>query len=88
MRKLGIIAVILTVFALVLAFTACNTTVEGTEVFTATFYVDGVEYASVPLDANFSLPAAPTKEGYTFTGWYTDQAFTVTFDAKALGFAF
>ncbi len=29
------------------------------------------------------LPAPPTKDGYRFEGWYTDQKFTEKFDTKA-----
>ncbi|MBC2185495.1 LPXTG cell wall anchor domain-containing protein [Listeria sp. FSL L7-0253] len=42
-----------------------------TEAFTAVFDVDGKQ-TSVTVGANELIkePAAPTKEGYTFTGWY------------------
>ncbi len=40
-----------------------------------TFYVDGNSYHQINL-ANFEtavLPDAPTKEGYIFQGWYTEE---------------
>ena len=30
-----------------------------------------------------TLPAAPTKEGYTFGGWYTDSACATPFKGNA-----
>jgi uncharacterized repeat protein (TIGR02543 family) len=47
--------------------------------FTVTFFTNGGnEIASISRDTDqsLSLPAAPTKTGYTFDGWYTNEALT------------
>ena len=47
--------------------------------FTVTFVTNGGnEIASISRDTDqsLSLPAAPTKTGYTFDGWYTNEALT------------
>ena len=43
-----------------------------------TYMVDGETYRvqEYEMDTQISLPKAPTKEGYTFIGWYTDEALT------------
>lgn len=43
-----------------------------------TYMVDGETYRvqEYDVDARVSLPTPPTKEGYTFIGWYTDEALT------------
>lgn len=45
----------------------------------------GSEVATVKVDKDATLtePAAPTKEGYTFEGWYTDNAFETAYDFAA-----
>ena len=52
---------------------AINAAVKGLEKMTynATFYVDGEEYRVVPTKVGEQIvaPKAPTKAGYTFTGW-------------------
>ena len=46
-----------------------------------TYMVDGETYRvqEYEMDSQINLPTAPTKEGYTFIGWYTDEALTVPY---------
>ena len=45
------------------------------------FLVDGEVYISSQFDDNgIELPTEPTKEGYTFAGWYFDDEFEIPFD--------
>lgn len=67
---------------------ASDNIVYSPKKYTVTF--DSNEGSDVPAAAVehgslLTLPAAPTKLGFTFDGWYTDEAFTETFDpAKAV----
>ena len=69
---------------------AINAAVKGLEKMTynATFYVDGEEYRVVPTKVGEQIvaPKAPTKAGYTFTGWNPEVGVmgveNVRFDAK------
>ena len=69
---------------------AINAAVKGLEKMTynATFYVDGEEYRVVPTKVGEQIvaPKAPTKAGYTFTGWNPEVGVMgvedVRFDAK------
>ena len=48
-----------------------------------TFETNGgseVESVFVEKGGTIEMPAAPTKDGYTFGGWYTDEALTEEFD--------
>ena len=52
------------------------TNVIAVETFTVTFNSMGgssVTSQNVPEDGNATEPTAPTRSGYTFAGWYTDQ---------------
>ena len=51
-----------------------------------TYMVDGEVYRvqEYEMDTQISLPTAPTKEGYTFIGWYTDEALTVPYAEGAI----
>ena len=54
--------------------------------YTVTFDTDGgsaVASQRVEKNDKVSEPAAPTKEGYTFDGWYTDDAFETAYDFEA-----
>ena len=46
-----------------------------------TYMVDGETYRvqDYAMNTQISLPNAPTKEGYTFIGWYTDEACTIPY---------
>ncbi len=67
-----------------------NAAVEGLKLMTynAEFYVDNELYRTVPTEvgAQIVAPEAPTKEGYTFTGWNPEVGVMgvedVRFDAK------
>ena len=51
--------------------------------YTIRFVTNGgsaVATVKVDKDATLAEPAAPTKEGYTFEGWYTDEAFETAYD--------
>lgn len=51
--------------------------------YTVTFETnDGsaVQSQSVPFDTTATKPADPTREGYTFAGWYADEKLTKEFD--------
>ncbi|MBM6871522.1 glycoside hydrolase family 2 TIM barrel-domain containing protein, partial [Pseudoflavonifractor phocaeensis] len=52
------------------------------ETYTVTFLSDGVEYETAVVEEGETVaePAAPEKEGCTFTGWYTDEACTEAYD--------
>ena len=60
------------IFAVVFAFalTAC-----GKVSLKLTFKVDGVDYATISTsgDEVISMPENPTKDGYTFEGWFWDE---------------
>lgn len=46
-----------------------------------TYMVDGETYRvqEYEMDTQVSLPTPPTKEGYSFIGWYTDAALTIPY---------
>ena len=72
-RVICIMLAVALVLTSALAFAACGKD-KPTE-YTVTFYVDGAVYDTVTTDGTaITLPAAPTKEGYTFAGWYLDEA--------------
>ena len=58
---------------------ARNVTIKGTFVaneYNVTYKVDGAEYATdtYKVDAGVAIRDIPTKEGYTFSGWTSDDA--------------
>ena len=56
---------------------------ENITYYTVTFNSNGgslVENQTVAEDGTVSKPADPTREGYTFTGWYSDEACTQIYD--------
>lgn len=59
---------------------------SNTKYFTVTFETNGGSAVApiVMLPDNMEEPAAPTREGYTFAGWYSDKACTVAFDFESL----
>ncbi|MDD6983568.1 MAG: InlB B-repeat-containing protein [Oscillospiraceae bacterium] len=77
---------------------AINAAVKGLEKMTynATFYVDGEEYRVVPTKVGEQIvaPEAPSKQGYTFTGWtpevgtmgIEDASFNAVFSAGTVAY--
>ena len=77
---------------------AINAAVNGLEKMTynATFYVDGEEYRVVPTKVGERIvaPEAPSKQGYTFTGWtpevgtmgIEDVSFNAVFSAGTVAY--
>ena len=77
---------------------AINAAVKGLEKMTynATFYVDGEEYRVVPTKVGEQIvaPEAPSKQGYTFTGWtpevgtmgIEDVSFNAVFSAGTVAY--
>ena len=54
--------------------------------YTVTFNTDGgsaVDSQTVNYNSTARTPTAPTKEGYTFAGWYTDAGCTNSYDFLA-----
>ena len=69
--KFGILCLVLLVCSVFL-FTACKSKVDN---FKLSFKVDGETYQTITTSGNeaISIPENPTKEGYTFDGWYWDN---------------
>lgn len=66
------------VVLLATTLTACTKTPE----YSVSFETDGgteIERVVFSEESEFSLPENPTKEGYTFGGWYTDTEFEHVF---------
>ena len=42
-----------------------------------------VDFQTTAADGSIAKPADPTREGYTFAGWYTDEACTEAYDFSA-----
>ncbi|MBQ4444259.1 MAG: InlB B-repeat-containing protein [Clostridia bacterium] len=75
--KKSLVAV-LCVIMLVLSIatlSACKNRTTKVKEITVSFVVDDAVYTTVKTDgkSSVSIPAAPTKEGYTFGGWYLDK---------------
>ena len=72
MKKRWLISLFLVIASLfiMLGLTACNKTSYNID-----FMVDNAVYATVETqgDETVQMPSAPSKEGYTFDGWYWDN---------------
>ena len=69
-------------FALLAAALACGFFVGCISTqLSVTYVVDGETYRvqEYDMDAKISLPTPPVKEGYTFIGWYVDEALTTPY---------
>ena len=68
---LGILCLLLLVCSVFL-FTACKSKVDN---FKLSFKVDGETYQTITTSGNeaIAIPENPTKEGYTFDGWFWDN---------------
>ena len=81
-----IIIVLLSVFLLAGIFCCGDMPGDdgGTATYTVTFESRGGSSVSsvtaVSLGASITEPAAPTKSGYTFSGWYTEEGLTNEWD--------
>lgn len=71
MKKKSLSIILIIVLAMVLSLTACNKTVD----ITLTFIVDGEVYHTIDTNGNeaITMPSNPSKEGYTFEGWFWDR---------------
>ena len=70
--KFNLLLIVLLSFC-ILAFTACGD--KEVDNFNLTFKVDGTSYETISTtgDEAISIPNNPTKNGYTFAGWYWDE---------------
>ena len=62
------------------------TTAAGTTRYTVSFETNGgskVSSKTVTRNTAVSEPTAPTKDGYTFDGWYSDKALKTAYDFSA-----
>ena len=68
---LSVLCLMLLVFS-VFSFSACKNEVEN---FNLSFKVNGETYQTITTsgDEAIAIPENPTKEGYTFDGWYWDK---------------
>lgn len=58
-----------------------------TTTYTVTFNTDGgssVASQTIEAGGTVTKPADPTKDGYTFVNWYTDNTFTTEYDFAAV----
>lgn len=89
MKKSGkIMAIALVVACLLIVFAACGEEPGGTtgggsssdKKFTVAFVSDGVNYYSTEVAPGVAVnePSAPSKKGYTFSGWFTSADDTGT----------
>ena len=80
-KKLQIILIVILCLSLTMLFVACDPDDDGDtppdNTITVTFNTNGGStIASDVIDADFIMPAVPTKEGYIFLGWFFDEALT------------
>ncbi|UKI37043.1 MAG: InlB B-repeat-containing protein [Clostridiales bacterium] len=60
----------------------------GTTRYTVSFETNGgskISSERVNRNGTLTEPTAPTKEGFDFAGWYTDQELKTTYDFSAKG---
>ena len=84
MKKfLSILFTITLISTLAFVFSSCNSSVS----FNVNFMVDGEVYNTVSTEGKetITIPENPTKEGYTFDGWYWDnETWQTPFTANSL----
>ena len=82
-KTLLILLIIVSFFTLV----ACKDDEEPVDTFTVSFVTNGgiaVDPITVEDGSSITLPANPTKDGYTFAGWYLESALTTPFVVSTL----
>ena len=73
------IALAIILIILVMTLVACSNTTDATpgntSAYKVTFMVDDAVYKTVKVEEGKSvrMPADPTKEGFSFVGWYSDE---------------
>lgn len=82
---------ILSVFlvSLMLLFSSCGSKAKTLEIVFNSNGGSAVTSKTVDISKSFSLPTQPTKDGYTFSGWYVDNQtfatnFTSNYDLKSV----
>lgn len=73
MKKKTLIILIL-IIAIAISVTACRKPAEEKKGLLLEYKVDGIIYQSVTYKGELILPEVPTKEGYTFEGWYMEES--------------
>lgn len=71
------------VLVALLLLSVCMFSACGSKDYTVTFMIEGKSEVVSVVDGKVTPPEDPTKDGYIFRGWYTDEAFTSPFDANA-----
>ena len=82
MKRFFLNYLVIAALALSAAFTSCDKKDKGPKTFTVTFDSNGgsaVAEQIITEGENVTEPTPPTKTGYTFAGWYTDNG---TFEYK------
>jgi len=79
LNKLFLLAIIVFITCLV----GCQNTSNTKKVSFESNGGSTVEAITVESGSTIKLPSAPTYEGYSFVGWYTDIELTKKFDAKS-----
>ena len=77
-RVITALALVMLLLLSVCAFSAC-----GSKDYTVTFMIEDKSEVVSVVDGKVTLPEDPTKDGYIFRGWYTDESFSTAFDANA-----
>lgn len=83
--KMSVRAANIMVLSLIAALAAATAIIVSNSGFTVKFDTDGGSYIP-PVKAMYSekiTPDEPVKEGWSFTGWYTDRECTESFDISA-----
>ena len=76
-KSLQLILIMILCISLSTLFVACG----GGDPVKISFETNGGStIAEMEIDEDFQMPANPTKQGFTFDGWYLDQNLTTKFD--------
>ncbi len=79
MKQKRILFILILIIGIIL-LVGCDTSIS------VDFMVDNELYASIEVDGTslVDMPKSPTKEGYTFVGWYLDEAYETAFDETSI----